>query len=181
MGHLDDIDNKRTLMFGASLSSQNYNSFDFSMKTSSGDKIDLSMYNNKEVDISTAKDKGLQAMSLSIKEEYGYSFSYQGNGIDEQDKKEIKQALKKIEPLLNIFKNSSFKPSFEDKINLAFDINSLLPKPKDENHKNFIKDSVVDKMDEMLKAFDAVDEMRKLASDVFDMLQEQMEGLRLYA
>jgi len=168
-------------MFGASVSSQNFNSFDFSMKTSSGDKIDLSMYNSKEVDISIVKDKGFQAMSLSIKEEYGYSFSYEGKGIDEQDKKEIKQALKKIEPLLNIFKNSNFEASHEDKTNLAFDINSFLPIPKDENHKNFIKDAVIDKMDEMLKAFDAVDEMRKLACDVFDMLQEQMEGLRLYA
>ncbi len=168
-------------MFGASVSSQNFNSFDFSMKTSSGDKIDLSMYNSKEVDISMVKDRGLQAMSLSIKEEYGYSFSYEGNGIDEQDKKEIQQALKKVEPLLNIFKNSSFKPKDGDKTNLAFDINSLLPKPKDENHKNFIKDSVLDKFDEMLKAFDAVEQMRELAKDVFDELQKQMDGLRLYA
>jgi hypothetical protein len=168
-------------MFGASVSSQNFNSFDFSMQTSSGDKIDLSMYNSKEVDMQVSKDKGLQEMSLSIKEEYGYSFSYSGNGIDEQDKKEIAQALKKIEPLLNIFKNSNFKPSREDKTNLAFDINLLLPSPKDENHKNFIKDSVIDKMDEMLKAFSAADEMRELARDVFDMLEKQMEGLRLYA
>jgi len=168
-------------MFGATVSSQNLNSFDFSMKTSSGDKIDLSMYSNEEVDLSMSKDSGLQAMSISIKEEYGYNFSYEGNGIDEQDKKEIQQALKKIEPLLGIFKNSNFEASHEDKTNLAFDINSFLPKAKDDNHKNFIKDSVIDKMDEMLKAFDAADEMRQLASDVFDMLEEQMEGLRLYA
>ncbi len=168
-------------MYGASMATQNYNSFDFSMKTSSGDQIDLAMYSNKEVDMSMQKDKGLEQMSISIREEYGYSFSYEGDGIDKQDYKEIQEALKKIEPLLNMFQMDNANLSKEEKTNAAFDINSFLPKPKDDNHKNFIKDSVLDKFDDMLKVFDAVDEIRELAKDIFDMLEEQMEGFMVYA
>lgn len=168
-------------MFGVAHSSQNYNSFDFSMKTSSGDSIDLSMYNNQEVDISAVKGDGMSQMSLTIKEEYGYSFSYEGDGIDAQDRKEIKEALKEIEPLLNMFQNKGVRASKEDTTNVAFDINALLPKAKDENHKNFIKDSVLDKFDDMLKAFDVLEEMRDVAKDLFDRLEEQMEGFSLYA
>ena len=168
-------------MFGTSLSSQNFSSFDFSMKTSSGDTIDLAMYSNKEVDMAMQKEKGLEQMSLSIREEYGYSFSYEGDGLDAQDRKEIKEALKEIEPLLNMFQNKSFKSNKEDATNIAFDINALLPKSKNDNHKNFIKDSVLEKFDDMLKAFDAVEEMREVAKDLFDRLEEQMEGFRVYA
>ncbi len=168
-------------MFGASLSSYQSSNFDFSMKTSSGDEIDLSMYSNKESEFSMLKSDGLEDMSLSIKEEYGYSFSYKGDGIDDQDAKEIKEALKKIEPLLKIFQNNNPNKTKESATNLAFDINSLLPTPKDENHKNFIKDETLDKLDQMLKAFDSVDQMRDFAKDVFDRLEEQMQGIRLYA
>ncbi|MCH9813124.1 MAG: ATP/GTP-binding protein [Epsilonproteobacteria bacterium] len=168
-------------MFGASVASQNFNTFDFSMRTSSGDKIDLSMYSNQESEMAMVKDKGISAMRLSIKEEYGYSFSYEGNGIDAQDRKEIAKALEQIEPLLTMFQNNSFAPSHESATNLAFDINANLPKAKDDNHKNFMKDSILDKFDEMLDLFDAVDEMREFAKDVFDMLEAQMEGLTVYA
>jgi len=168
-------------MFSISQNSYQMQGFDFSMQTSSGDKIDLSMYSSKKSDISLQKDKNILQMSLSLKEEFGYSFSYSGNGIDEQDKKEIQEALKKIEPFLGIFGGDKTDLPQSQKTNLAFDMNNLLPKPKDENHKNFIKDSVIDKMDEMLKAFDAIDEMTKLAKDVFDELSKQMEQLSIYA
>jgi len=155
--------------------------FDFTMKTSSGDKISLSMYSNSDSDMQMKKDQGMREMRLSLREAHGYSFSYQGNGIDDQDKKEIADALKKIEPLLGIFNKSDLKMDDRETTNLAFDINSMLPKARDENHKNFIKDATLTKMDEMLKAFDAVDEMRELAKNVFDMLEKQMEELRIYA
>jgi len=168
-------------MFGASVSTSSMQSFDFSMKTSSGDKISLSMYNGKDTEFSEKRDQGLHEMSLSIRETYGYSFSYEGNGIDEQDKKEIAEALKKIEPLLNIFQKRDGGMDHKQATNLAFDMKNLLPEPKNENHKNFIKDATLTKMDDMLKAFDAVDEMRELAKNVFDMLEKQMESLQVYA
>ncbi len=168
-------------MFKTSYSSYNIQNFDFSMKTSSGDKISLSMYSSSASDMKLSRKDGLETLQLSLKEEYGYSFSYKGDGIDEQDQKEIKEALKKIEPLLKIFQKDPLEISYEEKNNLSFDINRLLPTPRDTNHENFIKSKTLDKMDEMLKAFDAVDQMRELAIDVFDMLQRQMNSMTLYA
>jgi len=169
-------------MFSLSANHQSSSSFDFSMQTSSGDKIRLSAYDNTELSISHMKDKDIESTTLSLRESYGYSFSYSGNGIDEQDKKEIQAALKKIKPLLDILNpDNKFEATNKNITNSAMDLNAALPKAKDDNHKNFIKDSLVDTMDTMLKAFKANDEMVKLAKSVFDALQEQMDGLNLYA
>jgi len=168
-------------MFRTSYNSTSMQGFDFSMKTSSGDKIALSMYSAQSTQLENTRKDGLDEMRLSLREEYGYSFSYEGNGIDEQDKKEIEAALKKIEPLLKMFQKEPSQISHEEKNNLAFDIKQFLPQPKNSDHENFMKSKTLDKMDEMLKAFDAAEEMRKLAKDVFDMLEEQMKSLTVYA
>ncbi len=83
-------------MFSMSSTSKYLGNFDFSMKTSSGDKVELSAYNRQESDFETTKDK---------------------------------------------------------------------------NHKSFIQESLLDKLDEMLYAFKVADDMREFAKDVFDMLK----------
>jgi hypothetical protein len=169
-------------MIASSYTQQSSSAFDFSMQTSSGDKINLSAFRESEVEIGHFKDDSLDISSLSLKQTYGYSFSYSGNGIDKQDRKEIDEALKEIKPLLNFLDlEIGFKADDKSISDKALDINALLPKAKDDNHQNFIKDSLVDMMDEMLEAFDANDDMLKLARDVFDVLEKQMKGLMLYA
>lgn len=66
---------------------QNYqsaslNSFDFSFKTSGGDEINLKMYDNKTVDYASAKTAGASVSALTLTHEYGYSFSYKGDGLE---------------------------------------------------------------------------------------------------
>ena len=73
---------------------QNYqsaslNSFDFSFKTSSGDEINLKMYDNKTVDYASAKIAGASASALTLTHEYGYSFSYKGDGLANSLRKEL--------------------------------------------------------------------------------------------
>ncbi len=123
----------------------------------------------------------MEKIALSLREEYGYTFSYRGDGIDAQDRKEITQALQKIEPLLKLFQQPNFKPDHQKATNLAFDINTLLPKPKSNDHENFLKEKLFDTMDAMLHAFEAAEEMRQFAKDVFDMLEQQMKGIQFYA
>jgi len=71
-------------------------------------------------------------MSLSLTHSYGYSFNYEGNGIDKNDKKEIKEAMAIIQPMLEqYFQNvneSENNQSDAEITNKAFDINSYLPK-----------------------------------------------------
>ena len=168
-------------MFTTSYAQQRSQTLDFSMQTSSGDRISLHAFNDKSASVETLKDKGLQSMTLSLKESYGYEFSYKGDGLDKQDIKEIKQALEKIKPLMS-FLNPAEKFEKNDKniLDKAMDINSQLPKAKDVNMANYMKDSVATMMDEMTKAFKANDDMVTLARDVFDALQRQMDGLDLY-
>ena len=87
-------------------SSYSYNDFNFSMQTSSGDTINLKMYDEKSTDFSHQEDANSSQTTLSLSHSYGYSFKYEGNGIDENDQKEIDQAMKLIQPMLDeYFKN----------------------------------------------------------------------------
>ena len=169
-------------MISSIYNQQSASSLDFSMRTSSGDEINLSAYKESQIDFQHHKQDGLEVTSLSLRQEYGYSFSYSGNGIDKQDRKEIDAALKEIKPLLN-FLNPSEDFSLNDKnvSDKAMDINTLLPQTKDANHKNFMKDSLITMMDDMMKTFEANDEILQKAKEVFDALSKQMEGLMLYA
>jgi len=120
-------------------------------------------------------------LSLKVKEQVEdyrkrQSFSYDKNKITTDDKSNMKTSLSKIEPLLNSFLKSK-NPKSE---NLTFDINSLLPKAKDENHKNFINDELSTKFEAMTKAFDDAQKMDNLARDVFSQLTKRMEGLEIY-
>lgn len=161
---------------------QNSAAFDFSMRTSSGDTIDLSAFKESEVSFQNTKHEGLEVTSLSLRESFGYSFSYEGNGLDKQDIKEIKEALKEIKPLLNFLNpNEDFPLSDKNISDKAMDINNLLPKFDDLNTQNYMKDTLVDMMDEMMQAFKANDEVLQRAREVFDTLQKQMDGLMLYA
>ena len=169
-------------MFSTSYSHQRSQSLDFSMQTSSGDRISLHAFSDKSASLETIKDKDLQSMTLSLKESYGYDFSYKGDGLDAQDIKEVKQALEKIKPLMSFLNPAEkFEKSDKNILDKAMDINAQLPKAKDNNMANYLKDSLATMMDEMTKAFKANDEIVTLAHDVFEALQRQMDGLDLYA
>ena len=60
----------------------NYNSFGFSMQTSSGDTINLSMYDARYAEVSQENTDTTQSTTYSLAHAYGYSFHYDGNGID---------------------------------------------------------------------------------------------------
>ncbi len=169
-------------MFSDTFSQYQSSTLNFSMQTSSGDKINLNTYNNKDFSLSQKQEDAQTSTSLSLREHYGYSFSYKGDGISEQDKKEIDQALKNLKPTLSFLNpNENFQNTDTNITNKAMDINALLPKSEDSNMTNYLKDSLVTMMDEMQKAFKANDETLALARDVFDQLDKQMKGLNLYA
>ncbi len=148
-----------------------YSSFDFKFKTSSGDEISLKMFDNVEKDIEYKKSKGYISEEFTLKHSYGYEFHYKGNGLDKEDLKEIKEAIKKIKPLFEKFLKS--KETHEKMIsNVANDLKSLLPKPKDENHENAIKAHTVNAFDEILKSVKAslkeLEKTKKLFDKLFD-------------
>ena len=166
-------------------SAYNYNDFNFSMNTSSGDKIDLKMYDEKSSEMSYKKDGNSTEMMLSLTHSYGYSFHYEGNGIDAQDQKEIDAAMKTIKPMLEKYmenvKDSEEDFSMAEITNKAFDINQYLPKTEDLNTKNYLSDKTLKTLDKILeKAEHQNEKMLKHAQKLFDSLLKQMDRFELY-
>ncbi|CAD7288857.1 ATP/GTP-binding protein [Campylobacter suis] len=148
-------------------------SLDFSFKTSSGDKINLGLYNNKSVEYASARTANSSIQSLTLTHEYGYNFEYVGNGIDANDLKEINEALEKIQPKIDEF----LKQIEDDKIfsnseitNLASSLKSELPQAKDLNHANLIADKT-------LKMFDSLLEQHKLTQKMLEKVNKLFENV----
>lgn len=163
--------------------SYSYNDFSFSMQTSSGDTINLSMYDEKATDFSHQKDANSSTTTLTLSHSFGYSFKYEGNGIDENDQKEIDQAMKLIQPMLDeYFKNVNERaPKNADIINNAFDINSYLPKPQESNTKNYLNDKLLKTIDKTLeKEQNQNEKILEAAQKLFDALLKQTERFELY-
>ena len=172
-------------MQSISANNYNYNDFNFSMQTSSGDKIDLKMYDEKSSEVSYKKDDNSTEMMLSLTHSYGYSFHYEGNGIDAQDKKEIDEAMKTIKPMLEKYmenvKKSEEDFSIAEITNNAFDINQYLPKTEDLNNKNYLSDKTLKTLDKILeKAEHQNEKMLKHAQKLFESLLKQMDRFELY-
>nr|WP_315109116.1 ATP/GTP-binding protein [uncultured Campylobacter sp.] len=167
---------------------QNYqsaslNSFDFSFKTSSGDEINLKMYDNKTVDYASAKTAGASASALTLTHEYGYSFSYKGDGLDARDKEELAAALEKIAPSIDKFiKNvkEGEDPIFSRVTNLANSLRKELPEVKDANHKNFIADGTLKLFDRLMEQNKAGSRLLQNSKKLFDELISQLDSFKFY-
>ena len=166
-------------------SNYSYNSLDFSLQTSSGDTIDLSMYDERSLDISQEQSGTTSSTSLTLSHAYGYSFHYKGNGIDENDQKEIDAAMKLIQPMMDEYlKNveaSGSSTSQANTTNTAYDINSKLPTIEDLNTQNYANDSILKSLDKILeKAQKQNEQLLQEAQKLFDSILKQQKGFELY-
>ena len=91
-------------MVNSNYANASYNAFNYSFKTSSGDTINLSMYDNKELSYSNKSSKNSQEQTLSLKHSYGYKFELSSdNGLSEQDRAEIAKAMEELRPKIDDF------------------------------------------------------------------------------
>jgi transcription antitermination factor NusG len=158
------------------LANLNQSSFDFSFTTSSGDKIDLKMFDK----LSTTAEKKDGYKEYTLTREFGYEFSYKGNGLDKNDIKEIKEAFKKIEPLLEKFLKQK-ENNDKTTTNFIHQLKSMLPIAKDENTLNFMKNEGVKTFDDVLKSIKATLEELNKAKELFDKLFDNSKKLELFA
>lgn len=152
-----------------SINSYNFDSskFDFKFTTSSRDKIELSMYDSVKIDKNFTKSPNSKTYEMTLKHEYGYHFHYEGNGLDKNDIKEIKEAMEKIKPLMEKFLKTKDMHE-KEMVNFAHKLKSLLPKPKNENHSLAIKHHTVNTFDEILKSIEASMKELKKTKELFD-------------
>lgn len=128
------------------------------IKTSSGDLIDLSMYKEASAAYSESSDGTSYTKTSELSFSQGYKFHYEGNGISEQDQKEIDEALKKFKPEIEKFMaksggDESVKNTSKPEDWLASLGSGIMPTPKDDNMKNAQKSQMAKAFDEMMKKF----------------------------
>ena len=164
----------------------NYNSFGFSMQTSSGDTINLSMYDARYAEVSQENTDTTQSTTYSLAHAYGYSFHYDGNGIDANDQKEIDAAMKVIQPMMdeylkNVQESGSSSTTKAKTTNTAYDINSKLPTITDLNTQSYANDSLLKSLDKSLqKAQNQNEKILQEAQKLFDSILKQQKGFDLY-
>ena len=172
-------------MQSVNTSNYNYNDFNFSMQTSSGDKIDLKLYDEKSSELSFSKYGNSTSLTLSLTHSYGYSFRYEGDGIDAQDKKEIDQAMKTIQPMLDKYmqnvKDGEEDFSMSEITNRAFDINNYLPKTQNQDTKNYLQNQTLKSIDKILEEVQYQNQkVLEHAQKLFESIMKQMDRFELY-
>lgn len=171
-------------MISNSYASSSLNNFDFKFKTSSGDEINLSMYDNKSLEYKKQSDKNTQTLELTLSRHFGYKFEFKSNGLSQQDKSEIAKALEDITPKIDEFIKQTEKnaPFSNDAItNLANSIKKDLPQIKNENQKNAISSSVLDLFDNLLKQNKADEKTLQSSKNLFDEILKQLQSFSIYA
>ena len=139
-----------------SYANSSLNSFDFRFKTSSGDEINLSMYNNKSLEYKKQNGKNTQTSELILSHKYGYKFEFKSNGLSQQDKLEIAKALENI------------TPNIDELIN-------------NKNQKNAIGSSVLYLFDNLLKQNKADEKTLQSSKNLFDDILKQLQSFSIYA
>ena len=160
------------------------NHFGFTLQTSSGDTISLSMYDDKSVSFDASCGKCGKSLSMSLRHEYGYSFRYEGNGIDARDKKEIEEAMKIVKPIFKEFlknvEKSDEMPGFRELTNISQLLRDELPKPGNPEAHTMLKDRTVDTMDDVLSLFAQNDKLIQSAKALFDKMFDQANRLDFF-
>jgi len=168
-----------------SLSTSMMNAFSFDLTTSSGDRIELSMYDSRSLSYEQSRSGGRESLSMSLRHEFGYSFSYKGDGIDAQDQKEIEEAMKAIKPLFEAFmenvKKSGEIAGAKELANISQSIRDMMPKPKSEDALALLKNRTVDTMDSVLSLFERDENLLDSSKRLFDRLFARLGGLEMYA
>lgn len=165
------------------INNSSLNSLNFSIKTNSGDEINLSMYDNKQTSLKASdNENGLQA-EFSLRHAYGYNFHYSGNGIDENDKKQIDEALKVLQPKIDEFMknaNNNDLPSPKSLMNFSKQIKDELPTPKGEDHKQLIHEGLLNMLDKSLKDYNPNEQLLKITQNLYEKTKEQMQSFSMY-
>lgn len=161
--------------------SKNQN-FSLDYTTKSGKKLSLDMYDNQNINY--AKDEN--SKSLSLKREYGFSFTFEGSKLTQNELDEIKGAMKEVEPMIQEFLANSKVGELQPKdfIQSAMQMANVLPTPKDENHQNAIMNSFTNKLENLLNKNQTpnaeqnsslLEDSKKLLDEVLEQMKKQLE------
>ena len=137
-----------------SLNAYRSHDLSISMKTSSGDVINLDFSNEQSLDMKNSKNGNNSSSSLQFASMQAFQFSMESNGLDEQDKKEIAAFMELAQPKIDSFiKELADNDQKSSVSKVAKDITSMLANIDEKNadFKNYAKNSVVSMFDNALE------------------------------
>jgi hypothetical protein len=146
-----------------------------SMKTSSGDVINLDFTNKKSLSMQSNNSNDSSSSSMKFSSMRSFEFHIETNGIDEQDAKEIKEFMKIAQPKIDSFlKELQDEAPKSPVTKLAKDITSIFEpsKLRDENNKDFVKKNIVDMFDNSLEEAQIPEPKQH---DIFKEVQKLLE------
>lgn len=146
------------------------------MKTSSGDTLSLNFQNEQSLSLNQKKSENSKEESFSFSSMQAFSFTLEGNGISEQDQKEINAFMEKAQPYIDKFMKELEEQNQTSPINkIASDVTKLIGnlKNSDENIKNHAKKGVVDLFD---NAVQNVKTHEKMLEEAQKLMQKIIDG-----
>ncbi len=152
------------------------------MKTSSGDVIKMDFTNHQSTSFSHEQNESGSRTSMTFSSMQSFQFSIDSNGIDKQDKKEIKAFMKIAQPMIDEFLKELKDDAPKSPVTqLAHQIAGIFQpdKDRDENAKNNIKTNIVKMFDNSMKKLEDSKELETLdTSDKIDIIEEILKNMK---
>lgn len=165
-----------------------YRSHDLSisMKTSSGDVINMDFSNQQELSMNSSKNQNGSSSSLSFSSMQSFQYSVETNGIDAQDQKEIDAFMEVAQPYIDNFLAELDQGEQKSSVSqVARDIAEIFQpaKQKDENTQNYAKSNIVSMFDNSLKQQNNIDKIFEDAQKLLEKTLQQFDDFEkmLYA
>ncbi len=154
-----------------SLNAYRSHDLSISMRTSSGDVIEMDFANESALCMNSQKNSQGSNSEFSFSSMQSFNYSIKSNGIDEQDQKEIDEFMKVAQPYIDDFlKELSEDAPTSPVTKMAKDIASIFEpsKLRDEKQTNHVKSSIVDMFDNAISKV-------KTNDDIFKEVQRLLE------
>jgi len=161
------------------LNAYSQHSLSIDIKTSSGDLIELDFNNEKSLDYSSNEE----GKSFSFSSLESFSYHYEGDGIDAQDKKEIDAFLKIAQPNIDRFmaglnEGSSLHEPINKLTNDITNIFTPIKEKADNNLLNLVKEGLTHGVDKALaKEINPFEQTQEVLSHAQRFLEQMMKHL----
>ncbi|HIC43727.1 MAG TPA: hypothetical protein EYO73_05420 [Sulfurimonas sp.] len=161
------------------LSAYSQHSLSIDIRTSSGDLIEFDFNNEKSLNYNSNED----GKSFSFSSLENFSYSYEGNGIDAQDRKEIDAFLKIAQPSIDSFigglnDGSSLKEPINKITSDITNIFSPIKDKEDNNLLNLLKEGLTNGLDKALaKEINPIKQTQEVLSNAQRFLEQIMKHL----
>lgn len=154
-----------------------------SMRTSSGDVIEMDFANHQSASFTHQEDSQSSQTSMEFSSMQSFQFSLDSNGIDEQDQKEIDAFMKIAQPYIDDFLQELEDVAPKSPVSkLAHEIASAFEPntERSENQKNNIKTNIVKMFDDSMKKLempqksDGISSIEKIFEDAQKLLEKTL-------